>query len=88
MAPEDFKKLDCKKIKIGEHSFQRMFERNIAPEDVIDVLRNGEMIKEYPDDKPVHVVVARNDENGFCFVVTVYEPDPILWSADFKNKIV
>lgn len=102
MVVAPFKKLDCDNIKIGEHSFQRMFERNIAPEDVIDILLNGEVIKAYPDDnpypsylilkfvndKPVHVVVARNDENGFCFVVTVYEPDPSLWSVDFKNKIV
>ena len=94
--------LDCKKIRIGEHSFQRMFERNIEPGDVIDIVLTGEVINEYSDDKPypsylilkfvksrpVHVVVARNDANGFCFVVTVYEPDPNLWSHDFKNKIV
>lgn len=94
--------MDCEKIRIGEHSFQRMFERNIQPADVIDIVRTGEVIQSYPDDKPypsylilkfvngnpVHVVVARNAENGFCFVITVYEPDPKLWSADFKNKIV
>lgn len=33
--------LDCKKIAIGEHSFQRMFERNIEPGDVIDTVRDG-----------------------------------------------
>jgi len=79
-----------------------MFERNIEPGTVIDIVRNGEIIKEYADDKPypnylilkfakgkpVHVVVARNAENCFCFVVTVYEPNPLFWSADFKNKIV
>ncbi len=82
--------------------FKRMFERNILPGDVIDAVRTGEMIKEYPDDKPypwylilkfvpdkpIHIVVARNDKNGFCFVVTVYEPDAKLWSVDFKNKII
>lgn len=94
--------LECKKITIGEHSFQRMFERNIEPGDVIDIVRTGEVIQEYSYDKPypsylvlkfvkskpVHVVVARNDANKFCFVVTVYEPTPQLWSADFKIKIV
>lgn len=44
--------LDCKKIGIGEHSFQRMFERNIEPGDVIDIVRSGEVIQEYPYDKP------------------------------------
>lgn len=43
MVVAPFKKLDCDNIKIGEHSFQRMFEWNIAPEDVIDVLLNGEV---------------------------------------------
>ncbi len=35
------------KKRIGEHSFQRMFERSIEPEDVIQVLRSGEIIKQY-----------------------------------------
>ncbi|MCW3111046.1 MAG: hypothetical protein JWQ09_5552 [Segetibacter sp.] len=79
-----------------------MFERNIQPEDVIDAVRMGEVIMEYTDDKPypsylilkfvhnrpIHIVVARNDENGFCFVITVYQPTSKLWSTDFKNKIV
>ena len=86
---------------IGEHSFRRMFEREISPEDVLEIVREGEIIKEYPEDKPypsflilsfvknrpVHVVVARNDNDELCFVVTVYEPDKSMWSNDFKNKL-
>jgi hypothetical protein len=93
--------MDCKKIMIGEHSFRRMFEREISPEDVLNVVRTGEIIKEYSDDKPypsflilkfvnnkpIHIVVAKNEENGLCFVVTVYEPDPAIWSKNFKNKL-
>jgi hypothetical protein len=44
--------MDCKKIMIGEHSFRRMFEREISPEDVLEAVRNGEIIKEDPDDRP------------------------------------
>ncbi|MEJ7676786.1 MAG: DUF4258 domain-containing protein [Segetibacter sp.] len=102
MILADGKELYCKKISIGEHSFQRMFERNINPGDVIDIVRTGEVIFEYSYDKPypsylilkfvkskpIHVVVARNEADKFCFVVTVYEPNPKLWSADFKTKIV
>ncbi len=44
--------MDCKKIMIGEHSFRRMFEREISPEDVLNVVKEGNIIKEYPDDKP------------------------------------
>ena len=38
--------MECKKIMIGEHSFRRMFEREITPEDVMDTVRKGEIIKE------------------------------------------
>lgn len=44
--------MECNKITIGEHSFRGMFEREISPEDVLNVVREGEIIKEYPDDKP------------------------------------
>lgn len=93
--------MECKRVMFGEHSFRRMFEREISPDDVLEVVYKGEIIKDYPDDKPypsflilkfvtgkpIHVLVAKNTENGFCFVVTVYEPDPSLWSNDFKTKL-
>jgi hypothetical protein len=78
-----------------------MFEREIPPEDVLEAVQNGEIIKEYPDDRPypsflilsfvnnrpLHVVVARNTNDDFCFVVTIYEPDKSMWSKDFKTKL-
>lgn len=87
---------------IGEHSFKRIFEKEINPEDVFNTVRNGEVIKEYPSDipypsflllnfvnnQPLHVVVAKHQTDDFCFVITVYQPDPEMWDIDFKNKIV
>lgn len=87
---------------IGEHSYKRIFEREIKPEDVYNVVRYGETIKEYPEDKPypsflllnfinnepLHVVVARNEADNLCFVITAYKPDASRWSNDFKNKII
>jgi len=78
-----------------------MFEREILPEDVLHTVLNGEIIKEYTDDKPypsylilsfvkqrpIHVVVAKNDVEEVCFVVTVYEPELSMWSNDYKNKL-
>lgn len=86
---------------IGEHSFRRMLERGISPEDVLETVRKGEIIKEYPDKKPypsflilsfinerpIHVVIAKNSSDELCFVVTLYEPDKSLWSNDFKIKL-
>jgi hypothetical protein len=77
-----------------------MFERGIAKNDVLAVLAAGEVIVEYPDDKPypsslvlgwmsgraLHVVVAEDQPNRACYVITVYVPDPAVWSADFKRR--
>lgn len=34
------------------HAIQRMFERAVTVDDVVLVLREGETIESYPDDKP------------------------------------
>jgi hypothetical protein len=58
------------------------------------------VIREYADDRPypswlmlgyigtrpLHVVAADNDDDQETIVITVYEPDPQLWEADFKRK--
>lgn len=78
-----------------------MFKRNISVEDVKLVLMNGEIITKYENDKPypsylffaiannrpLHLLVARDNDTGICIMVTVYEPDKKLWSADLKTKI-
>lgn len=37
----------------NKHSFARMLERGISRRDVITAVMNGEVIKEYADDKPL-----------------------------------
>jgi hypothetical protein len=63
-------------------------------------LEFGEVIEEYPDDKPypsrlvmgqvglrpIHIVVADDNEARETIVITVYEPDPNQWEADFKRR--
>lgn len=82
------------------HAIQRMFERQVRPDDVRHLLQRGEIIADYPDDKPfpsqlvlgwisarpLHVVVAHNRLAGEKIVVTVYEPDPAEWEAGFKRR--
>jgi hypothetical protein len=93
--------LNCRKIMFGEHSLKRMFEQGLLPGDILEVIKSGEIIKEYADDKPypsclmlkfvrnrpIHIVVANDREKAVCFIVTAYEPDPALWSNNFKTKI-
>lgn len=44
------------------------------------------MILAWIDDRPLHVVVADDQEDGVKIVVTVYEPGPEIWTSDFKRR--
>ena len=74
------------------HAIQRMFERRISDEDVKNILQTGELIEDYPNDKPypsrlilgwsgtrpLHVVIAENQSDN--------ETDPNQWSVDFRSR--
>ncbi|KAF0151983.1 MAG: hypothetical protein FD143_1452 [Ignavibacteria bacterium] len=89
-----------RKIKFRFHAIQRMFERNISTEDVLNVISNGKVIKEYYEDKPypsklilgfinelpIHVVLAENEHDNEQIVITVYSPQTELWDTSFERK--
>jgi len=92
--------MDCSSTIFSGHAVRRMFERRIARSDVSDVLRSGESIADYPDDRPypsllllgyasgrpLHIVAARDPATGTCYVITVYIPDLRLWNDDFRTR--
>ena len=77
-----------------------MFERDITKHDVRNAIEHGEIIAEYPQDqpfptclmlsakgrRPIHVVLAIDKNSQKCYVVTAYDPDPTLWSEDFRSR--
>ena len=83
------------------HAIQRMFEQSITEAEVEHVLTSGEVIREYPEDKPypsrlvlgfvgsrpLHVVSADNTAGGESVIITVYEPDPLRWDESFRRRI-
>lgn len=87
------------KLIFRKHALQRMFQRGIAVEDVHFVLANGKTIISYPNDqpypsrlilgwrgiRPIHVVAA-DTEDGETIIITVYEPDQMLWEPCFERK--
>ena len=91
--------MDCGSVSFSRHAIERMFQRSVSPDEILQCIRSGEVIANYPDDSPypsalllgfaqgapLHVLVAR-DETGNCYVVTVYHPDPELWGSDFKTR--
>lgn len=82
------------------HALRRMARRDISVGEVRQALGNGEITEAYPDDtpypsrlllgwvgpRPLHVVVADDAGGGQTIVITVYEPDPVRWEADFRRR--
>ena len=83
-----------------QHAIKRMFERGVTDADVQKALMKGKVIEDYPNDyplpsrlwlgrfngKPLHIVFADNVTKGERVIITVYEPDPTQWNADFTAR--
>ena len=92
--------MTCKEVLFSDHAITQMFKRNISVDDVKRVIEGGANIAEYPYDKPypsylmlasvnnrpIHIVVGKDEEEERCIVVTAYEPDPSIWEPGFKSK--
>lgn len=90
----------CREVRYSRHAFERMFQRGIPPEVVETLIKQGEVIARYPDDRPypsylfpgrheqmpIHAVIARDSQTGLGQVITVYHPDPSLWDVSFKTR--
>jgi len=77
-----------------------MASRGISVADVLAVLRADDAIENYPDDspfpsrllldivngKPLHVVAAHDALRDVTYIVTTYEPNPAIWTADFRRR--
>lgn len=88
------------RIEWRKHTLQRTAERHILQKDIIQVLLFGEMIREYPDDRPfpsalvfgwianrpLHVVVSYDEMTDLAYIITVYEPSLNVFEDDFKTK--
>ncbi len=93
--------MTCSNFQYSNHALAQMFRRAISAPEAEETISSGYNINDYPYDKPypsylilhfvngrpIHVVVSQDIVSGTCFVITVYEPDPAIWSPDFKTKI-
>jgi len=92
--------IDCAEVHFSGHALRRMFERALGRVAILEVIHQGEVIAEYPDDRPypswlvpgfsagqpVHLVPARDPSTRHCYLVTAYRPEPATWSDDFKTR--
>jgi hypothetical protein len=88
------------KIQWQRHALERMMKKGILRNTVKKILLSGELIEDYPDDKPCpsalflgwdkgkpfHVVMALDSVSGYCFVITAYRPDLNHFESDYKTR--
>ena len=96
----DIKKLvQSRNIIWTKHCLNRLNQRNILISDVKHAINNGYVIENYKNDYPfpsclilgktqnnknLHIVCSVN--HSFLYLITVYFPDNIHWSYDFKRR--
>lgn len=87
-----------------DHARKEMEEEPLGRITVVELLHAlsvGEIIEEYPTDKPypsalilghtamsrpLHVVCAPVLAEQRLIIITTYEPDPARWEADFQRR--
>ncbi len=82
------------RIRITDHADEEAQADRLIFDEIAVSLFQGEIIEEYPDDKPypsclvygdtfssdpAHSVWAYNQENQWAVLITVYRPDPQRW---------
>jgi len=88
------------RIRITDHADEEAESDQLTFDEIYFTVANGEVIEDYPDDRPypscliygntfggdpVHSVWAFNNENKWAVLITAYRPDPNLW-IDFRNR--
>jgi len=86
-------------LRWTNHVLVRLIQRGISREDVKCALMNGEIIEQYPDDYPyssclilglsvnkkhIHIVCGVGDDE--LWLITVYYPNPLEWTDDFRVR--
>jgi len=82
------------RIRITDHADEEAQADHLSFDEVFISVFQGEIIEEYPDDKPypscliygetfrrepVHSVWGYNRQNGWAVLITTYRPDPDRW---------
>ncbi len=93
------KRLQAGNYKITYHAHKRMVRRSISKEELVKLIKNGDIIEDYPDrcpcpvalilghvsGRPCHVAMACCEDR--LYVVTVYWPDEELWDDDYARRL-
>jgi hypothetical protein len=82
------------RVRITDHADEEARSDKLSFDEVFYSVFQGEIIEDYPTDRPypscltygltfrgnpVHTVWAYNEQNGWAVLITVYRPDPTRW---------
>ncbi|RMD94607.1 MAG: DUF4258 domain-containing protein [Calditrichaeota bacterium] len=88
------------RIRITDHADEEAQADKLKYEEIYFSVLNGEIIEDYPEDKPypscliygqtfagepIHSVWAYNHKSKWAVLITVYRPDPKRW-IDYKIR--
>ena len=88
------------RLRISDHADEEAESDRLSFDEVFFSVLRGEIIEDYPDDKPypscliygdsfrgepVHSVWAFNKETKWAVLITVYRPDPDRW-IDWRTR--
>ena len=83
------------RVWVTDHADEEAYNDRLTYEDIFGSVVAGEIIEEYPEDRPypsclicgnspkgepVHSVWAYNGDTQSAVLVTVYRPDPAKWT--------
>jgi Ser/Thr protein kinase RdoA (MazF antagonist) len=92
--------ISARQFEWRKHVLQRLAQRNISQKAVLDALLAGELIEDYPEDKPypsalflgwvegkpLYIVVSLDESNEWAYIITAYEPSLEYFEPDFKTR--
>jgi len=95
-----FSIIEQNRIEWSAHALERMLEKGISRSSVKYIISEGEMIENYPDDKPfpsglfhgiwkdkpLHVVIAHDLAKQKIYIITAYWPDEEHFDSDFRTR--
>ena len=88
------------RIRITDHADEEAQADHLSFDEIFTSVLQGEIIENYPDDKPypsclifgktfsqepVHSVWAYNQETRWAVLITLYRPDPARW-LDWRTR--
>jgi hypothetical protein len=89
------------RVRISDHADEEAEADHLTIDEIYFSVRHGEIIEDYPSDKPypsclifgetfsgapVHSVWAYNTEVQWAVLITVYRPDPDRWTNWRERK--